>query len=537
MRTLYTNATVYTGNGFESSFVVEDCRFAQVGKSNLVPGTDYDRCVDLKGQFVCAGFNDSHMHLLSFANALQTARLNEHTSSLKELIRYGREFLQKNPKRPGEWLLGRGFHQDYFEDGCRIPEKEDLDQISTEVPVLFTRACGHCCVANSKALLLANLSKDTEEVAGGRIGRNADGELNGQFFDNAMELIQSAIPLPAKEEIKKMIVSACKELNRYGITSSQTDDYCVYRMIPYEVINEAYRELKEEGRLSVRVYEQCNFSEIEEFQRFLDQGNRTGDGDDFFRIGPLKMLGDGSLGSRTAFLSVPYDDEPSTRGFALYSDEKMNRMVEMAIQNRMQVAVHAIGDACLDQVLNAIEKAQKLYGGEERRHGIVHCQISRYDQLDRIAKMHLHVYVQSIFLDYDNHIVETRVGRELAKSSYRWKTLMKHGMHVSNGSDAPVEIPDVMKGIQCAVTRCSLDGCGPYLKEEAFSVEEALRSFTCEGAYASFEEHEKGRIEAGYLADFVILSANPFETDPLKIHTIEVLRTFLNGKEVYFREE
>lgn len=461
------------------------------------------------------------------------AQLQDHTSSLEELISYGKEFLKQHPKKEGQWLLGRGFNQDYFSGEHVIPQKEDLDRISSEIPILFIRSCGHCCVANSQALALANITRDTEEVAGGKIGRDESGEPNGQFFDNAMDRIQSAVPLPNKEEIKERIVTACKALNSYGITSSETDDYCVYCAIPYEVINEAYEELKEEGKLSVRVYEQCNFTEIEEFQRFLDNGNRTGNGDAMFKIGPLKMLGDGSLGSRTACLSIPYADDPATSGFTLYSDEKMNTMVDLAQKNNMQVAIHAIGDACLDQVLGAIEKAQKNCFREDRRHGIVHCQISRYDQLEKIAKMNLHVYAQTIFLDYDNHIVKQRVGKDLAESSYRWKTIMNKGVHVSNGSDAPVEMPDVMKGIQCAVTRCSIDGCGPYLSEEDFTVAEALRSFTYEGAYASFEENEKGLIADGYLADYVVLSEDPFTVDPFKIHTIEVLKTYLGGKEVY----
>lgn len=529
MRVRYQNGNIYTGKRFVNSFVVENGRFTDVGKKEA----EYDLCVDLKGRFVSAGFNDSHMHLFGFGNALHMAQLQDHTSSIEEMISYGKQFLKSHPKKKGQWLLGRGFNQDYFSGEHVIPQKEDLDKISQDIPVLFTRSCGHCCVANSKALALAKITKETEEVAGGKIGREENGEPNGQFFDNAMDLIQSAVPLPNKEEIKERIVTACEALNSYGITSSQTDDYCVYRAIPYEMIHEAYEELKEEGKLSVRVYEQCNFTEAEEFQRFLDNGNRTGKGDAMFKIGPLKMLGDGSLGSRTACLSRPYADDPATKGFTLYSNEKMNTMVDLANKNNMQVAIHAIGDACLDQVLNAIEKAQANNYREDSRHGIVHCQISRYDQLDKIAEMNLHVYAQSIFLDYDNHIVEQRVGKDLAESSYRWKTLMEKGVHVSNGSDAPVEMPDVLKGIQCAVTRCSLDGCGPYLKEEAFLVAEALRSFTYEGAYASFEEKEKGLIEDGYLADFVILSEDPFTADSAKIHTIEVLKTYLGGREVY----
>ena len=252
-----------------------------------------------------------------------------------------------------------------------------------------------------------------------------------------------------------------------------------------------------------------------------------------FSTGPLKLLGDGSLGGRTAWLSVPYDDDPSTYGFPLFTQQQMDELVECANDHDMQVAVHAIGDRCLDQVLDAIEKALKKHPRNDHRHGIVHCQISRGDQLERIRRMNLHVYAQSIFLDYDNHIVTPRVGEKLASTSYSWKTLVEKGVNVSNGSDAPVEHPDVMKGIECAVTRTSLDGCGPYLPRQAFTVREAIDSFTVNGAYRSFEEKIKGKIEKGYLADFVILGSNPFETDKSELHNIKIKAVYLGGECVH----
>ncbi|MBR6007890.1 MAG: amidohydrolase family protein, partial [Clostridia bacterium] len=197
---------------------------------------------------------------------------------------------------------------------------------------------------------------------------------------------------------------------------------------------------------------------------------------------------------------------------------------------------HAIGDACLDAVLDAFEAALKEHPRKDHRHGIVHCQITRPDQLRRIRDLGLHVYAQSVFLDYDNHIVEARVGRERAQSSYNWKTLTDMGVSVSNGSDCPVELPDVMKGIQCAVTRTSLDGTGPYLPSQAFSVEEALDSFTARGAEASFEENVKGKIAPGFMADFTVLDRDPFTTDPADLHTIKTESCYLGGRRVYAAE-
>ncbi|MBQ1692382.1 MAG: amidohydrolase family protein, partial [Erysipelotrichaceae bacterium] len=199
----------------------------------------------------------------------------------------------------------------------------------------------------------------------------------------------------------------------------------------------------------------------------------------------------------------------------------------------MHVAVHAIGDACLDKVLNAIEKALNEYPRTDHRHGIVHCQISRQDQLERMIRLNTHIYAQSIFLDYDNHIVEDRVGKDLASTSYSWKTLKDNGLWVSNGSDAPVELPDALRGMECAVTRTSIDGTGPYLENQAFSVKEAIDSFTSASAHASFEEDVKGKIAAGYLADFVVLKEDPFSVEPRHIHDISIAATYLGGRCVY----
>lgn len=527
MKTLYYNAVVYTGNDFRDAFVVEDGCFSYVGgyEKALEKITDKDTQVDLDGAFVCAGFNDSHMHLLNIGKTLSEARLVEHTSSKQEMYAYLKEYISKNPNL--SWYKGRGWNQDLFLDENSMPTRKELDQLCVDTPMILTRACGHCAVVNTKALCLAGIDASTKAPLGGSIDYD-----NGLLYDNAISLVEDIMDLPSKEEIKKMIVLACEYLHSFGITSCQSDDYIVFEKLPYQVINQAYQELEEEHLLTVRVYEQANFKDPESFKAFLAQGNLTGVGSDYFKIGPLKMLGDGSLGSRTAHLSIPYQDDPSTSGFCLYTDEMMNEMVEIANAMGMQVAVHAIGDQCLDQVLTAIENALEYHPRKDHRHGIVHCQITREDQLEKMIDLNLNIYAQSIFLDYDNHIVEARVGKELASTSYHWKTLYDQGLNVSNGSDAPVEVPDVLKGIECAVTRTSLDGTGPYLLNQAFSVQEAIDTFTKNGALSSFEENKKGLIKENYFADFVILEKNPFEVEPQELHTIKVLKTYLAGQQV-----
>ena len=526
MKKYFYNGIIYTGEGFVDHFMIDDNKFINV--------EDIDKAekIDLKGRFVCAGFNDSHLHVLGYGNDLKNIPLHEHTDSLSNMLNKVKEVILNKKPKENEWIIGRGWNQDYFNDESRMPNRYDLDNISTNNPILLTRACGHCCVLNSKALELCNIDENSKDMIGGSIGKD-NGIPNGLLFDNAMDIAYNALPIPNIEEIKEMLLLASKSLNSFGITSCQSDDYCLSREIPYELINQAYKELIKENKLTIRIYEQSNFIDLDLFNKFMQEGNITGQGDNFFKIGPLKLLGDGSLGSRTAYLSRPYNDDKNERGFTLFTDKQMNDLVLAAHKNNMQIAIHAIGDACLDQVLNAIENALDKYPRDNHRHGIVHCQISRAEQLDKIAQLNLHAYIQSIFLDYDNHIIEARVGKDLAATSYAWKTLMNKNVSISNGSDAPVEIPDVLKGIECAITRKSIDGTGPHLINEAFTIKEAIDSFTIDGAYASFEEDYKGLIKEGYLADFVILDKNPFEVNKEDIHLIKVCETYIDGKSVY----
>ena len=526
MRTLYINGRVYTG-----TLPLTDC-FAVDGDRFTACEGPFDRIVDLQGAFVCAGFHDSHMHVLGYGQTLTIAPLHLHTGSLEQML----ACLASFPGRRGGWLLGRGWNQDYFSDGHRMPTRQDLDRVSTEYPICATRACGHALTVNSKALEILGLGDDPIQPEGGQILLE-NGKPNGIFLDSAMELVQAIIPVPSKNEIKDMIRSACAALNARGITAAQSDDYSTFWNLPWQTVNEAYRELEESGELTLRIYEQANFTNLADLQAFVESGHTTGSGSPLFTVGPLKMLGDGALGARTAFLSRPYQDAPDTRGIPVFSQETFDEMIGYAHAQGMQTAIHAIGDACLDRVLSSLDKAQAAHPRTDHRHGIVHCQITRADQLNKIADMKLHVYAQSIFLDYDIHIVHERAGDALAKTSYRWKTLRDLGATVSNGSDCPVEWPDVMAGIQCAVTRRDLNGYGPYHPEEAFTVAEALDSFTKGGAWASFEEKKKGTIAAGMLADFVILGEDPFMIDPAQIRNIPILATYLAGRKVFAQND
>lgn len=532
MAICYDHARIFTADGNRAEcFVVEDRRFAFVGSSDdafrLFPDAQH---VDLHDQFVCPGFNDSHMHLLNLGNMLTQAQLSPVTDSLSSVLCALADYARTHTDE--DWILGRGWNQDYFTDVSRYPTRDDLDAVCPDKPCLITRACGHVAIANTRALALAGIADAAPEVAGGRVATDENGRPNGLLEENALDLVTGVIPVPGRAQIKQRLLLAMAHVNRFGITSVQSDDFSSTKA-PFEEVIAAYLELKNEGSMTVRVTEQCLLGDKETLERFLSQGYRTGWGDEWFRIGPLKLIGDGSLGSRTALLRQPYADAPDTCGIAIYAQETLNELTEIAHTHGMQIAIHAIGDGAAELVLNAIEHAQNAYPRDDARHGIVHAQILTQKQAQRMQALDMHAYIQSIFLDYDTKIVYPRIGKR-ADEAYPAASLLKMGITISGGSDSPVEPPDVMTGIQCAVTRKPVTRAAEqaYLPHEALSLSQALLSFTAAGAYASFEENLKGRIRKGMLADFVILGIDPFEINPEFLHKIPIRQTVLAGKQV-----
>lgn len=574
MREIYYNGVIYTGTGRDAeAMAVEDGRIAGVGTLTDVEGqtgegspadtvsrgSEGSRQVnglrtaveymagdnnviyhDLKGHFVVPGFHDSHMHLLNYGYTLKLVDLTAATSSLKAVCSALSDYITKEKPAFHTWIVGRGWNHDYFQDEKRFPDRRDLDQVSTEHPILVIRACGHIACANTKAMENAGITRLTPQPEGGCYDIGEDGNPNGIFREFGVDLICGAVTKPSGDELKQYIRRAMKDLNSRGITSVQTDDLGAFSGIPFEMVIEAYKELEQDGEMTVRVYEQCLLPSMKQLKDFLVCGYRTGQGTAYFKLGPLKLLADGSLGARTAFLSRPYEDaeKPGEKGFAVYTQEELEELIITADRAGMQIAVHAIGDGAMEMVVRAYERAMVVNPGrEDRRHGIVHCQITTAELLEAFRRLKLHAYIQSIFLDYDSHIVEMRVGAERAKETYQFKTLLSMGVSVSNGSDCPVERPDVMAGIQCAVTRTTLDGTKTFLEEQALTVEEAIATYTAMGAQASFEEQEKGRLAVGMVADFAILEHDLRACRPDRIKDTAILETYAGGVCVYRKEK
>ena len=543
MKTLFVHGTIYplTEQGVRySAMAVEKGKIAALGSDDeiLALQDGNSRIIDLQGKTVLPGFNDSHMHLLGYAAFSENINLAGATS-VEEICQRIERYREQNQIPKGQWIVGRGWNQDYFVRP-EFPTKDQLDRVCPDHPVMMTRACGHAMVCNSKALELSGVTAKTPQVEGGLFEIGEDGTPNGVFREAAMELISSHIPAPTVEQLKRRILFAQQRLFESGITSVQTDDFgSAGSPKQYEKVLEAYRQLEQEGLLKLRVCEQCNLSQEKYLRDFLSKGYHPHRGGGRFRLGPLKILADGSLGARTALLRQPYADDPTTRGIAYYTPDELESYIALAHENGMQVIVHCIGDGMMEQTMDILERVTQRMPREDCRHGIVHCQITDLPLLRRFARQQLLAYIQPIFLHYDLHIVEQRVGKSLAATSYNWKTLVESGVHCSIGSDCPVESFAPLPNLYCAVTRQDLEGypAQGFYPQQRLSVWEAFRCFTAEGAYATFEEKEKGLLLPGMAADLVMLSDDPFrcDRDPRQIKEISVEMTVCAGELVYQR--
>ncbi|QVK18079.1 amidohydrolase [Mycoplasmatota bacterium] len=515
-------------NKFAQAVKIKGNKFVKVSTNEEILSMKFpgEECIDLEGKTVIPGLNDSHMHLYGFGLTLQMVNLMN-VQSIDEIILKVKSYINDKNIAYNRWIQGRGWNQDYFTGDKRFPTRMDLDQISTKHPIILTRACGHMAVVNSKTLEVCGINHLTEEVEGGAF----DIDL-GLFRENALSLIFENMPKPRVDDIKETLLLAMKYANSKGLTSIQTDD--LSHAGNYKQVLKAYEALRDEGKLTCRIYEQSLLNK-EELIEFLSLGYNTGVGNEFFKIGPLKVLSDGSLGARTAALTKPYADDPSTRGIMCYSQEELDDLIGTAHQAGMQIAVHCIGDRAMYMVFESYEKILEKDYRANHRHGIIHCQIMDEYLLNKYKELDICAYVQPIFLHYDLHIVEDRVGKELAKTSYAFKSMIDKGIHTSFGTDCPVEALDTMSNIHCAVTRSDLSGepIGGWNPKERLSVYEALYHYTQEGAYTSFEENTKGSITENKFADLVVLKDDILKTKRSNIKDIEVLMTFVGGKMVY----
>ena len=455
--------------------------------------------------------------------------------SLKAVLEEMGRFLREEfDPRSGLWLMGEGWNQDFFTDEKRFPNRADLDGISREIPIFIMRTCYHIGALNTPALAALGLTEQTAEW-GDFLERDGQGRLTGVVKEALLDAIKSRIPTPDERELARRMAREQVRLFEKGVTSVQSDDF-LYAPRPYELMEELLR-LSRQGTLQLRIGEQVVLPAWEDMDRFFDQERLDGGfGDRRVKYACVKLLADGSLGARTAYLLRPYADAPETCGLPIYRQEELTRLVCRVHGHNMAVAIHAIGDGAVQMCQNAIRQARDTMPWYRPRHGIVHCQITEQAQVRAFRELELIAYVQPVFLDYDIHIVKERVGQALADTSYAFRDYMEEGVCTAFGTDCPVEDFDPMRGIYCAVTRRDLQGRGPYRPEQAVTRRQALYAYTAAGAYASRDEDWKGRIAPGFVADFITVDHDLLTCPAREILQTRVTRTFIDGKPVWDRE-
>lgn len=538
MKYIYINGNVLTQDIKKpkaEAFVIENNIFAHVGSNAeiLEFKTESDTVIDINGKAVLPGFNDSHMHLLNYGYSLSKIDCNG-LCSIDEIIEVSKKYIKENNIAAGTWIQGRGWNEVYLKEN-RSLTKHDLDKISTEHPILFTRVCEHIVAVNSKAFEIAGIMEDTPNPDGGEIERDAEGHLTGILKETARYLAYEIIPEKSIEDIKDMIVKAIKIASSYGVTSAHTDDFETFSDKNWRKIIKAYEEIISEGRLNIRIYEQCLLPEINKLKDFIIQGNYSGKGNEYFKIGPLKLLTDGSLGGRTAYLSIPYNDCPRTKGISVFTQEELDELVITAHTNNMRVVCHAIGDGAMRMALKSYQKAQKEKPDDDARMGIIHVQITDNEIIDKFKEQNILAYIEPVCLNSDLHIAENRIGKELLKTSYNYRTFCDKGIITPMSSDCPVDSLNPIDSMYIGVNRKDYKGYpeGGWMPEQKLSVEQMIRGFTIQSAYASFEENIKGSIEEGKLADFIIMSDDITNVSPDELKNVYVEETYLGGKCIF----
>jgi predicted amidohydrolase YtcJ len=523
------NGSVWTVNPeqpWAEAVAVKGKKIIKVGSTAEIKKVvgDQTEVIDLDGDLVLPGFIDSHTHFLDGGFSLLSIQLRE-VKSQEEFVTRIKEKAAEMEK--GEWILnGNWDHQSF--DPPELPRKEWIDEVTLHNPLCINRHDGHMVLANSLALKIAGITRDTLSPKGGEIIKDRrTGEPTGILKDAAIELVMKHIPEPSLKVKMKAAEVALERAAECGVTS-------VHDMA-YAGNIEVYRELLKEKKLTSRLCVYISIEEIDLYQKFLSE---TREGGNFLKIGGLKGFVDGSLGSSTALFFEPYADDPEKTGLfhsQMFPKGVMERRVLEADKAGLQLAIHAIGDKAIHVLLDIMEKAIARGGERDRRWRIEHAQHLLSEDIERMAKLKIIASVQPYHAIDDGRWAEKKIGKERCRTTYAFRSLLEKGTLLACGSDWTVAPLDPLTGIYAAVTRQTLDGKNPegWFPEQKITLEEAIKGYTLNGAFAEFSEGIKGSIERGKLADLVVLTQNLFDIPPEEIQSSRVRITIVDGKIVY----
>lgn len=520
-------STLDDDDSFVEAVGIADGKIAFTGSTKDALSLPCSDQTDLQGKLMLPGFVDSHLHMLHYAFVEKSVKLFD-CKSVEDTLAAASAKLTQDKDKGLRWLFCRGWNEELFSNR-RYPTRQELDEVTANIPLIMVRVCGHIAVCNTCGLQKLQAIEEFSEIQ-----RDVDLD-SGLIKENAVQFFYSVLDTPSQSQIEEYIKVGMRRLNEKGITAIHSDDLASLPGKDWRRILNAFQSLELRREMSVRIYEQCLFERFFDLKAFISMGYRTGQGGDFFRIGPIKLLQDGSLGARTAALKEPYEGDYDNLGLIIYEQNELNQIIAFCDENHMQVAVHCIGDRAMDMVISAIESSPFAKINPKNRHGIVHAQITNQKILDKMKAGSILAYIQPVFVSLDMNIVEPRIGPSRMDKVYAWKSMLDMGIRASGGSDAPVVSFDVMENIYFAVTRKNTDGEPEkgWLPEECLSVPKALRLFTKYPAYASFSENTNGTIEVGKLADLVVLEKNIFTVPPQHIKDIQIAMTVVNGNIVY----
>jgi predicted amidohydrolase YtcJ len=495
-------------------------------------GTDADtrpligaktRVIDAGGRTVVPGFNDAHVHFMETGQQLSSVDLRD-AKTPEEFVARIKAFAMRLPK--GRWILGGKWDHENWKP-ANLPTAAMIDAATPDNPVFIDRLDGHMALANSLAMRLASVTKDTKDVDGGLIVRDGNGKPTGVLKDAAMTYINKVIPESIWAEKMEYAAAATEHAASLGITSvtdvSGGTDIGVYQ------------ELIRQGRLKTRIY---GCSPLSDYKRWQQTGVRYAFGSPMLRVGCLKGYADGSLGSTTAWLFEPYLDDPKTTGLAGEDIPKTAGLVDGADKAGLQINIHAIGDKANATILDIFEKTAQANGARDRRFRIEHAQHLREQDIRRFGALKVVASMQPFHIIDDGRWAWKRLDEKRLKGTYAFRSLLDSGGVLAFGSDSPVAPINPMFGLYAAVTRRTLDDKNPggWIPEQKISVDEAVRAFTWGSAFGEFQETTKGTLEPGMLADMVVLSEDVFTIDPTKLREVTAFMTIVDGKVAFERK-
>ena len=526
---LLLNAHVITmaaGQPAAEAIAVSGDRIAWVGTSadarRLYPGAT--RVLDLHGATVLPGIIDSHTHLMELGKSLLQLNLKDVPSD-KEAVERVRQRVAT--VKPGEWILGWGWDEGKW--AAHYPDNRALSAVSPNNPVYLVGLHTFAAWANRRALELAGINKNTADPENGKILRDPQtGEPSGILLNRAQNLVEAHIPPMTLPKVEQAIELAARECARNGLTS-------VHEAKVTPIMVDAFRNLIRKGRMPLRVYAMLDGSDLQLVTTWLQRGPQV-DSQHRLTIRAFKLFADGALGSRGAALLEPYSDAPQTRGLMTTPEPAVYDLTRRALQRGFQVCTHAIGDRANRLVLDAYERAlREVPTARDPRLRIEHAQVLSPQDIPRFSKLGVIASMQPTHCTSDKAWAEARLGPQRVKGAYAWQSVLKTGAHLPLSSDFPGETLNPFYGIYAALTRQDPQGNPPggWYPEQRLTLAEALRGYTLEGAFAEFEEKDKGSIEAGKLADFTVTDLDPAKVAPKDLLNTKVLKTIVGGKVVY----